>query len=483
MSRIAISTLGQEHIDTTQTVWGWVATVRQQKKRVFLNLKDSYNGELQIVFDFSKFTEERIKDIQKFQLGWGLSVTGLFKKSPANGQLYELESTDFKIYGKVDDQASYPLAKTTLTMENIRQHPHIECRTKEKSSIYALRSAIKNSIDCYLLSQSYIETQMPSITHSECEGGCQAFRVTQLVESKKTSQIPTLLDKDGKTKTEDIDFTKDFFGGSSFLTVSAQLELETQLPLGNVYTWTKAFRGEMSMTTKHLAEFTMLEIEKLCESAKDIMDDTEKMIQFTVQRVLSTMIPLLKYCEGKFEPGLIVKLEKTHRVPFLRVSHAECISILKQQPPGKFKEIPEYDGDLATEHERFLADEHFMHPVFVTKYPKKIKSFYMPVVTETLEESHGIEHVDSFDLLIPGIGEVVGGSSRSIDADELLLRLKDFNIDPAPLDFYIDTRRKASLPHGGMGMGLERLVKYITGAPSVKDCVAFPRFPFSARVQ
>lgn len=476
MKRTTISALSQEHIDTTITVWGWVSSVRQQKKMAFLKLKDSYDGELQVILDFSKFTEEQIGEIQKFQLGWALSITGLFKKSPAKGQAFELEATDYKIFGKVDDQSTYPLAKTTLTMEHFRQYPHLECRTKEKSSIYALRAGIKKYIDEYLQSQRYIETQMPSITHSECEGGCQAFRVSQLLECKKPNEIPI------KKETGEIDFTKDFFGGSSFLTVSAQLELETQLPIGNVYTWTKAFRGEMSMTTKHLAEFTMLEIEKLCESAVEIMDDTENMIKYCIRKVLENMKPTLDYCETKFEKDLIAKLEKTCNTPFVRVTHAECITILKQQK-DKFQEVPDYEGDLATEHERFLADEYFKHPVFVTKYPKKIKSFYMPVVKETPEESFGVEHVDSFDLLIPGIGEVVGGSSRSIDTTELLARLQEFNIDPTPMDFYIDMRRKASLPHGGMGMGLERLVKYITGAPSVKDCVAFPRFPFSAKSQ
>lgn len=446
----------------------------------FIRLSDSWKDPLQVVFDFSQFSEEDVASIQKIQLGWSLSITGLFKDSPAKGQRFEMVATSFKIFGKVDDQGSYPLAKTTLTLEHFRQYPHLECRAKEKATIYGIRAVLKRAIDEFLMKKHYIETQMPSITHSECEGGCSVFGVTRVLDDKKLSKIPRVVGPDGK-ETDEIDFSKDFFGSTAFLTVSAQLELETHLPLGAVYTWTKAFRGEKSMTTRHLAEFLMLEIEKLCESAKDIMDDTEELIKYAIEFLLTHHRSDLEYLQSKFETGLIAKLEKTVAKPFVRVTHAQCVDILKQQPKGKFQEEPDYEGDMASEHERFLVDEHFKHTVIVMRYPKKIKSFYMPVIQETPEESHGVEHVDSFDILIEGLGELVGGSSRIYDLDALETRIRDLGMDPKPIDFYIETRRKSVPPHGGAGLGFERFVKFVTGAQSVRDCVAYPKYVGSSK--
>jgi asparaginyl-tRNA synthetase len=455
------------YADRPITVWGRITDAQHHKKRSFVRICDSWTDSLQIVFDYDKFASTA--EIKKLQLHWTAEFKGIFTKSPSAGQQYELICTSFKLFGKVDDQGTYPLAKTTLTMEHLRKHPQIECRSKQKSVIYGLRAVLKRVIDDLLYKRRYIETQMPTTTYSECEGGCALFTLTTLTD-KKISDIPQ---KDGF-----VDFSRDFHGSKASLTGSAQLELESHLSLGRVYTWTKAFRAELSMTTKHLAEFTMLEIERLCESAKSIMDDTEYLVKGSVSYMLEYYRKELEYLTTlpDFETELISKLEKTVRELFIRITHAKCIEILKQQPEGFFREQPEYDGDLASEHERFLVDVYFKHAVFVMRYPKKIKSFYMPVVTETPEESRGVEHVDSFDLLIPGLGELVGGSARIYEADKLRQRISECGIDPKPLQFYIDMSEKASFPHGGMGLGFERLVKYVTGAPSVRDCVAYPSY-------
>jgi asparaginyl-tRNA synthetase len=485
--RVQLFDLDDSFLGSDITIWGWVQSARQQKKMTFLKVSDHWQHSMQVVCDITSknksgvplFSDEEIAEIQKIQLGWAISVTGHFKLSPAKGQKYELVATKIKIMGKVKDQAGYPMAKAVSSLEHFRMYPHLETRTKEKSTIYGIRAALKKAIDEYLSSKKYIETTMPSITHSECEGGCAVFAVTRLLEDKKISKLPASFDN-----PDVIDFDKDFFRVFSCLTVSAQLELETQLHLGPVYTWTKAFRGEKSTGTKQLAEFSMLEIEKMCESADAIMDESEQIIKYAIRYVLEKYPEEIKYFETKFELGLIEKLTKTVQVPFIRATHANCIFILQQeQDKGrKFIEEPTFDGDLTSEHERFLVDEWFKHAVIVTRYPKKIKSFYMPVVKETDEESFGVEHVDSFDILMPGIGECVGGSMRITDSDELETRVKEAGLDQKPLEFYLETRRCGSCKHGGAGLGFERLIKFVTGVPSVRDCVAFPKYVESGKV-
>lgn len=477
MSRTPIYTLVPSFVGQQITVWGWVKFSRRQGKLVFLKIYDSWAHEVQVVIDFrsGKFSDEEMTALKQIQIGWSVSVTGLFKDSPAPGQPFEISADKVEIIGKVDDQATYPLAKTDHTMEHFRHYPQLECRSLEKSTIYGLRDIMMQATHAFFHSKGFGERFMPLITFSECEGGCQPMQCTLLLTDKKHSSIPQVKSTEGEVKDE-VDFSKDFFGSCAFLTVSGQLELETQLPLGPGYTLTKAVRGEPSTTSKHLCEFTMLEIEHLSESSKDVVDVTEEYIKYVLCTLLSQFRSHLEYLESKFEKGLVEKLELCVTKPFLRKTHAECITILQEQKDVKFETEPVYDGDLASEHERYLVDVYFKSPVVVTRYPKKIKSFYMPLVEETSEESHGVEHVDCFDILVPGLGELVGGSQRIHKLDELEARIQEQGLDPVALDFYIDMRRKGTMPHGGMGLGIERLVKYVTGAPSVKDCVPFPRY-------
>jgi asparaginyl-tRNA synthetase len=299
------------------------------------------------------------------------------------------------------------------------------------------------------------------------------MQATLLLSSGKTSDIPV----DAKLP-EQIDFTKDFFGVKASLTVSSQLELETQLPLGKVWTVTRAIRGEPSMTTRHLCEFSMIEIEvPFIKSADDIMVLTEKYLQYVILAIIhdewgSKALTLLEKKGGKSLKDSLIKYIEN---PFIRITHYDAVTLLREMASKgeiTFTTLPEYHEDMGSEHERYLTDAHFKQPVIVTRYPKQIKAFYMPVI----DKEGGIEHVDCFDILVPSVGELVGGSARIDKQDELETRIKELGLDMKPLQFYIDLRKYGSVPHGGMGMGFERLIKLITGVDTVRDAVAFPRF-------
>jgi asparaginyl-tRNA synthetase len=297
------------------------------------------------------------------------------------------------------------------------------------------------------------------------------MQATLFLTNGKTSDIPII-------ENNKIDFTKDFFGVKASLTVSSQLELETQLPLGKVWTITRAIRGEPSLTSRHLCEFSMIEIEiPFINSANDIINITEKCIQYVILAIIQDYWGncAISILEKKFDKPLQKMLISYIDKPFVRISHYDAITLMKNNIlKGEINFIiePDYEEDLNSEHERYLTDIYFKHPVIVTRYPKKIKAFYMPVI----DKEGGIEHVDCFDILIPGIGELVGGSVRIDKAEILETRINDLNLDKNPLQFYIDLRKYGSVPHGGMGMGFERLIKLITGVDTVRDVVAFPRF-------
>ena len=378
--------------------------------------------------------------------------------------------------GIVSDPSAYPLAKAITDLGYLRSIPELECHTPIKSIIYKIRHSIRLFTDQFFTTTGFTLVDMPTITFSECEGGCQPFQTTLLLTSGKKSDIPTTDSEHGKT--DDVDFSTDFFKVKASLTVSSQLELETQLPLGSVYTMTRAFRGEPSQTSKHLCEFSMLEIELISSGAEDIIDITEKYIRESIGHVIEKHMIEFEFLEKQFEKPIISSLHKYRDTPFIRTTHADVVTMIKTEASKgteKFVHVPEYDEDLSSEHEKFIV-EHYGLPVVVRKYPKKIKAFYMPVVKETESESHGVEHVDSFDILVPEVGELVGGSQRIHEFDLLMERIIELGLDLKPLEFYIKLRQMGTVPHGGMGMGLERLIKFITGAPSVKDCVAFPRF-------
>lgn len=480
--RVKIDVINNEYesyLDKEVVVCGWISTARWQKKRIFVKLSDSAKSKLsplQILFqtkdsDITNGLDTAEYDVlSKAVRGMSLVIKGLVVKSPAPGQKIELIGRQYYVLGYIDDPSGYPLDKDNLTCTALRNLDHLECHTSLKGSIYTIRSSLMTATEQFFAKEGYQKVDMPLITFSECEGGCQPMQATLLLTSGKITDIPTVKGK------PDVDFSKDFFGAKASLTVSAQLELETQLPLGDVWTVTRAIRGEPSATSRHLCEFSMIEIEKaFSESANDIMEISERYIKYCIKHVLDNNKLELEFLDKTFGKTTMANLIKYMDLPFVRLTHVDAVKLLQEQR-DKFVFPPLFTDDLKSEHEQWLVNEKFKQPIFITRYPKNVKAFYMPVIAETLEESCGVEHVDNFDILVPEVGELVGGSQRIHDITELCARITELGLDMKPLESYVDLRRKGSIPHGGMGLGFERLVKFVIGADGVKDCVAFPKF-------
>jgi asparaginyl-tRNA synthetase len=457
-----------ENIEKEITINGWITSFHMTKRCIFLKISDSWQTKInpiQVVLDMKKYNFDHVKTLS---VGASLKITGILVKSPEQHsvkQSYELQATIVHVYGKVFDPATYPFSDNSRTLESIRGLSNLDCHYALKSVIFGIRSKLMEASDIFFGLENFTKVDMPLITFSECEGGCQPMQATLLLSSGLLKDIP-LIDSNVDTK---VDFSKDFFGTKSSLTVSAQLELETQLPLGPVWTVTRAIRGEPSQTSKHLTEFSMIEMEMpFTESRHDIMDVTERYIKFCVKYVLDHCSKELLYISNKTGKPVIQYSEE----PFKRISHEDAVRLMKESE-YKFDTDPDYTKDLASEHEKYITDVLFSNiPVFIEKFPKAVKAFYMPLV----KEDSPVEHVDCFDLLVPGGVELVGGSQRIHDYDELMERINELKLDIKPLEFYIELRKMGSIPHGGMGMGFERLIKYVTGLDSVKDCVAFPRY-------
>ena len=473
MERTLIDSIDQSYVGKEVKVSGWIVTKRDQKKIIFIKLADSWQSRispLQIVFQIAPDESAKYEQLRGASAGFAVSVTGIVIESPAPEQPYELQAKSYDIVGKVQNPALYPMSKTDLSLEHYRSFPQLECFASTKACIYGLRSLLMKATEEFFDKQHFTKVDMPLLTFSECEGGCQPMQATLLLEQESLESVPI------KKDTTKIDFTKDFFGRKAYLTVSSQLELETQLPLGNVWTVTRAVRGEPSLTTRHLGEFTMIELEmQFISGAVDVMNLSERYIKYCLEYVMKHGQKALQFLEKKFDKQLITNLSAYATEPFVRISHEDAVTLLlKEEKEGRatFGQLPAYDDDMGSDHERYLTDVIFKKPVIVTHYPQKVKAFYMPVVDPDEE----IKHVDSFDILVPDVGELVGGSARISDVSELEKRVDELSLSKESLDFYFDLRRNGSIPHGGMGLGFERLVKFVSGADSVRDCVPFPRY-------
>jgi asparaginyl-tRNA synthetase len=462
----------EKYVGTFIVVCGWIVTARWQKNLIFIKLSDSQKSKLfplQIVFQKSD-NPEYYESLCHLTAGCSLVVKGSVILSPAKGQKIEMQGKEFYILGNVEDPSTYPLAKADLSLESFRSTPHIACHYPTKACIYKIRSQLMTATEMFYGSEGYTKVDMPLITFSECEGGCQPMQATLLLSTNNIKDIPTI-----KEKPDIVDFTKDFFGIKASLTVSAQLELETQLPLGDVWTVTRAIRGEPSQTSKHLCEFSMIEIEKaFTADSTEIINIIERYIKYCIDYILVNCQDELKNLENKLKNNIITKLTKYLSSPFIQITHVQAVDMIISNS-SLFSTLPSYFDDLNSEHEKYIVD-HFGLPVIVKNYPKKIKAFYMPVIEETDEESKGVEHVDCFDILVPDVGELVGGSQRIHKLAELEHRIDELGLDKKPLEDYIALRKNGTIPHGGAGIGFERLVKFITGVENVKDCVAYPRF-------
>ena len=460
--------------DEVVSVKGWVRTVRKQKTLAFVEVNDgsSLSG-IQCVMPFDSIDEETRAQIDKLTTGCSVDVTGKIVESQGK-QAVEVSGTALRIVGECSGD-SYPLAKKRHSLEYLRTIAHLRPRTNTIAAVARVRSVLAGSIHSFFQDQGFVYVQTPLITASDCEGAGEMFRVTTL-DLDNVSKLPMAKDEDGKA-TDGVDYAEDFFGKPAYLTVSGQLGGETHAcALGDIYTFGPTFRAENSQTTRHLAEFNMVEPEMAFADLTSAMDNAEAMLKYTVGKALEKCDEDLTFFGKFYDKGLKEKLDNVVNKPFARVSYRDAIKYLQEEiakDPSKwqFPDV-EFGTDLATEHERWLAESKFNSCVFVYNYPKSIKAFYMRD-----NEEDGGETVNAMDLLVPGVGELVGGSQREERLDVLVDKMKDCDLDPEDYWWYLDLRRYGSVPHAGYGLGFERLVCYVCGIENIREAIAFPRYP------
>ena len=456
------------------TVQGWVRTFRANR---FIALNDgSTLGNLQCVVDFEDFDEALLKDVST---GAALKVTGRYIESQGKGQTAEIQVEDLLIYGTADPE-SYPIQPKKHSFEFLREKAHLRVRTATFSAVMRVRAALSFGVHKFFREEGFHYVNTPIITGSDAEGAGEMFRVSAL-DAKNPP-----LDENGN-----VDVAQDFFGKETHLTVSGQLEAETYaMGLGEVYTFGPTFRAENSNTTRHLAEFWMIEPEMAFFDLNDNMDLAEKFIKSVLTYALENCQEDLTFLDERYtqeenskpklersEMGLLEKIQFIVDNDFKRVSYTEAIDILRNSKPNKKKKfkyiIEEWGADLQSEHERFLVEKHFKTPVILFDYPAKIKAFYMRMNEDG-------KTVRAMDILFPGIGEMVGGSQREERLDVLKERIKAMGIEEEELWWYLDLRRFGSAPHSGFGLGFERLVLFATGMGNIRDVIPFPRTPQNA---
>ncbi|TDO84229.1 asparaginyl-tRNA synthetase [Flavobacterium chryseum] len=457
---------------------GWVRTFRNNQ---FIALNDgSTINNIQCVVDFENTPEETLKRITT---GAAVSVIGTLVESKGAGQKYEIQVTKLEILGDSDAE-KFPMQPKKHTLEYLRTHAHLRVRTNAFGAIMRVRSVLSFAVHKYFQEKGFVYVNTPIITGADAEGAGEMFQVTSLP-----------LDNLPKNEEGNIDFKKDFFGKHTNLTVSGQLEGETfAMALGQIYTFGPTFRAENSNTSRHLAEFWMIEPEVAFNDLDDNMDLAEDFIQYVIKYALDNCKDDLKFLEGRLleeekakpqadrsEMPLLEKLNFVLENNFKRVSYTEAIDILRESTPNKKKKfqyiINEWGADLQSEHERYLVEKHFKCPVILFDYPANIKAFYMRLNDNT---EPGRETVRAMDILFPGIGEIVGGSEREERYDVLVEKMKALEIDEEELYWYLDTRRFGSATHAGFGLGFERLVLFVTGMTNIRDVIPFPRTPGSA---
>ena len=446
-------------IGTTVCVKGWVRTRRGNKNVQFVALNDgSTIKNLQIVFDLGKFTDEQLKPITT---GSSLCVVGSLVVSQGKGQTCEVQAEELTIYGTADPE-TYPLQKKGHTLEFLREKAHLRPRTNTFGAVLRIRHTLAFAIHKFFNDRGFFYLNTPLITASDCEGAGAMFQVTTL----DLNNLPRT--EDGK-----VDYTQDFFGKQTSLTVSGQLEGELgATALGAIYTFGPTFRAENSNTPRHLSEFWMVEPEVAFNDITDNMDLAEDFIKFCVKYALENAKDDIEFLNQMYDKSLIERLNFVINNDFVRLPYTEGIKILEAS--GKKFEFPVSWGvDLQSEHERYLVEEHFKKPVILTDYPKEIKAFYMKLNDDG-------KTVRAMDVLFPTIGEIIGGSEREESYDKLLARINELNIPMKDMWWYLDTRRFGTVPHSGFGLGFERLVLFVTGMTNIRDVIPFPRTPNNA---
>lgn len=456
-----IDVLKRTDFDTIVNVRGWVRTKRGSKNVIFIALNDgSTINNVQIVADTEAFDAELVKDITT---GACLSVNGALVQSQGSGQAVEIQAKEIEILGTCG--SDFPMQKKGQSFEYMRQHAHMRLRTNTFGAVFRIRHNMAMAIHHYFHEHGFFYFHTPIITASDCEGAGQMFQVTtkNLYDLKK--------DENGK-----IDYSADFFGKPTSLTVSGQLEGELgATSLGAIYTFGPTFRAENSNTPRHLAEFWMIEPEVAFNDIIDNMDLAEDFLKYCIQWAFDNCQDDLNFLNKMIDNTLIDRLHFVLKNEFVRLSYSEGIEILEQAvKAGKKFEFPIYWGvDLASEHERYLVEEHFKRPVILTDYPKEIKAFYMKLNEDG-------KTVRAMDVLFPQIGEIIGGSEREADYDKLQTRIDEMNLPMKDMWWYLDTRKYGTCPHSGFGLGFERLILFVTGMQNIRDVIPFPRTPKNA---
>ncbi|MCD8260376.1 MAG: asparagine--tRNA ligase [Bacteroides sp.] len=454
-----VDVLSRSDFGTSVNVKGWVRTRRGSKQVNFVALNDgSTINNLQIVIDLAKFDEEMLKLITT---GSCLSVNGTLVESVGQGQQAEIHATGIEVLGTADHQ-TYPLQKKGHSIEFLREIAHLRPRTNTFGAVFRIRHHMAMAIHRFFHERGFFYFHTPIITGSDCEGAGQMFQVTtmNLYDLKK--------DKNGSIVYED-----DFFGKQTSLTVSGQLEGElAAMALGAIYTFGPTFRAENSNTPRHLAEFWMIEPEVAFNEIEENMDLAEDFIKYCVQWALDNCMDDIRFLNNMFDKELIARLEGVLKHNFVRLPYTEGIEILEKAVADGYKfEFPIFWGaDLASEHERYLVEEHFKRPVILTDYPKEIKAFYM-------KQNEDGKTVRAMDVLFPKIGEIIGGSQREEDYEKLRTRTAEMDIPEKDIWWYLDTRRFGTAPHSGFGLGFERLLLFVTGMANIRDVIPFPRTP------
>ena len=440
-------------------VKGWVRTRRGNKNVQFVALNDgSTIKNIQIVFDLAKFSENELKPITT---GSSVHVEGNLVASQGKGQTCEIQADSIEIYGTADP-LTYPLQKKGHTLEFLREIAHLRPRTNTFGAVLRIRHHLAFAIHKFFNDRGFFYLNTPLITASDCEGAGAMFQVTTL----DMNNLP-------KTEEGRIDYTQDFFGKQTSLTVSGQLEGELgATALGAIYTFGPTFRAENSNTPRHLAEFWMIEPEVAFNDITDNMELAEDFIKYCIGYAFENCKDDIEFLSQMYDKDLVSRLEFVLHNEFIRLSYTEAIKILEES--GKKFEFPVSWGiDLQSEHERYLVEQHFKKPVILTDYPKEIKAFYMKLNEDG-------KTVRAMDVLFPQIGEIIGGSEREADYDKLLARIEELHIPMKDMWWYLDTRRFGTVPHSGFGLGFERLIMFVTGMTNIRDVIPFPRTPKNA---
>ena len=443
----------KKYLNTEVTLKGWIKNHRKQKEFGFISFSDgTYYTPIQVIYD----KEANFDEIIKYHVGSAIEITGKVVESPKPGQEFELRAINIKLLG--DCPEDYPIQPKKHTREFLREQAYLRPRTNLFQAVFRIRSKAAFAIHKYFQDRDYIYLQAPLITASDAEGAGEMFQVTTF----DLNNVP-------KNKSK-VDYTKDFFGRKAALTVSGQLQAETfALAYRKTYTFGPTFRAEESNTKNHASEFWMVEPEIAFCDLKEDMDIMEDMLKYVVKYVLKNCNEELEFLDKFVEKGLIDKLKHLIKTKAIRITHEQAIKYLLDSGK-KFEFTPAYGEDLAREHEKYLTEEKFNAPVFVYNWPKDIKAFYMRLNDDN-------RTVAAVDLLVPGSGELMGGSQREERLDYLIKRMDELKMNKEELDWYINLRKYGGCIHSGFGMGFERLIMYLTGIENIRDVIPFPRTP------